>query len=85
MKQVGKRILSGILCAILAVSPLTSCQTVIPPEGEKEKDVIVIPVDDAIQVESAEAGIPAADHRVQRHGQAGRDRRRQCLYHPHGR
>ena len=39
MKQVGKRILSGILCAILAVSPLTSCETVIPPEGEKEKDV----------------------------------------------
>ena len=60
MKQVGKRILSGILCAIFAVSPLTSCQTVIPPEGEKEKDVIVIPVDDAIQVESAEAGIPEA-------------------------
>ena len=60
MKQVGKRILSGILCAILAVSPLTSCQTVIPPEGEKEKDVIVIPVDDAIQVESAEVGIPEA-------------------------
>ena len=60
MKQVGKRILSGILCAILAVTPLTSCETVIPPEGEKEKDVIVIPVDDAIQVESAEAGIPEA-------------------------
>ena len=60
MKQVGKRILSGILCAILAVTPLTSCETVIPPEGEREKDVIVIPVDDAIQVESAEAGIPEA-------------------------
>ena len=60
MKQVGKRIVAGVLCAILAVSPLTSCETVTSPEREKEKDVIVIPVDDAIRVESAEAGIPEA-------------------------
>ena len=60
MKQVGKRIVAGVLCAILAVSSLTSCETVTSPEREKEKDVIVIPVDDAIRVESAEAGIPEA-------------------------
>ena len=60
MKRNGKRILAGILCAILVVSPLASCETVTSPHREKEKNVIVIPVDDAIRVESAEADIPEA-------------------------
>ena len=58
MNTIGKRILAGILCAILAVSPLTSCAPASPPE--KEKEMTIIPLDDAIRVESADADIPEA-------------------------
>jgi hypothetical protein len=58
MEKIGKRILAGVLCAILMVSPLTSCAPTSPPE--KEKEMTIIPLDDAIYVDSAPADIPEA-------------------------
>ncbi len=54
----GKRILAGVLCAILALAPLTSCNTQNPPD--KDREIVQIPLDDAIQIESSDAGIPEA-------------------------
>ena len=58
MNTIGKRILAGVLCAILMVSPLTSCAPSSP--SEKEKEMTIIPLDDAIRVDSASADIPEA-------------------------
>ena len=58
MNTIGKRILAGVLCAILMVSPLTSCAPSSPTV--KEKEMTIIPLDDAIRVDSASAYIPEA-------------------------
>ena len=58
----GKRILAGVLCAVLALAPLTSCDIQNLPDTPQE--IVQIPLDDAIQVESADASIPEALRRL---------------------